>query len=106
MACRTVCGTIIIRFDFFFVKGTLSNYVDDDDGGCVQMGFAFGMYLFGAGGTLQGTTTLDTTYYSNVHCNGDEESLWHCDMDEGPDWTPSECDDLEAAVQLYCVRFS
>lgn len=72
---------------------------------CHQMGFEFGMYLFGASGTIDDYAGAYVEY-GNVQCDGDEETIWHCDMDANIAATQPDCDMVQSAVFLYCVRFS
>ena len=71
------------------------------------MGFDFGIYLFGASGTITDYQAA-YVYYGNIQCNGDEESLWHCDMDTDISVTGNvpQCGAVQSAVFLYCIRFS
>ena len=66
------------------------------------MGYQFGIYLANSSSTYP---TYDKPYYGNVHCRGDESSIWDCDMEHGVSSTIPECDSYDA-VFLYCGRYS
>ena len=69
---------------------------------CRTMGFDFGIYLYGASQSISEKDYGESyTYWSNVNCNGDEDSIWHCSMDT------EQCGTMvQSAVFLYCIRFS
>ena len=66
------------------------------------MGYQFGGYILNASHSFN---TGHSPYHGNVHCRGDEYTIWDCDMDHDVSVTGSECDSNDA-VFLSCVRFS
>ena len=71
-----------------------------------QMGFAFGVPLPGWFHGVQNVNFTPSMVYSNVKCNGTEQSIWDCSMDID-DGSNTECcpNCYDKSVAVYCSRF-
>ena len=72
-----------------------------------QMGYDFGVPLPGGFHGLENPDTNTHVIYSNVNCNGTENSIWDCDMTVDSGSSSGYCCNTcyDRSVAVYCTRF-
>ena len=102
VACRTVCDHFMTGINCFSNRSD-SNVTPECHH---QMGYDFGVPLPGGFHGVQHESFTPSMVYSNISCNGTEDSIWDCSMDID-DGSNTECctSCYHKSVAVYCSRF-
>ena len=98
------CSHDIVRILKYYIRSSTGDHCTDS----IQMGYDFGVSLPGGFHGVQANDFIPSMVYSNVDCDGTEDSIWDCSMNVETGTTgPGDCCTYcyERSVAVYCSRF-